>query len=99
MLGALIHSVFLADATSGPRYLFLTSSLLSGAPIYFTLHDKGAGGADRLYQHLSTMAAMDLDGAGSKCLFAQVQFYMVQTENLQGDSAREVRIPTNVLKG
>lgn len=37
------------------------------------------------------MAAMDLDGAESRSLFAQVQFYIVQTEDLQGDGAREVR--------
>lgn len=38
------------------------------------------------------MAAMDLDGAESKALFAQVQFYIVQTEDLHGDSALEVRV-------
>lgn len=38
------------------------------------------------------MADMDLDGAESKSLFAQVQFYIVQSEGLEGDSAREVRI-------
>ncbi len=40
------------------------------------------------------MAAMDLDGVESKSLFAQVQFYIVQSEGLEEDSAREVRIPT-----
>ena len=40
------------------------------------------------------MAAIDVDGPQSKSLFAQVQFYIVQTEDLQGDSAREVRIPS-----
>lgn len=44
------------------------------------------------------MAAMDVNGAESKSLFAQVQFYIVQTEDLRGDSAREVRIPTHALK-
>ena len=38
------------------------------------------------------MAATDMDGAGGKSLFAQVQFYIVETEHLQGDGAREVRI-------
>ncbi|KAF6221067.1 hypothetical protein HO133_002748 [Letharia lupina] len=33
---------------------------------------------------------MDLDGAESKSLFAQVQFYIVQTVDLRGDSAREL---------
>ncbi len=40
------------------------------------------------------MADMDLDGVESKSLFAQVQFYIVQSEGLEGDSAREVRILT-----
>lgn len=40
------------------------------------------------------MATTDLDGAGGKILFAQVQFYIVQSEDLQEDSAREVRIST-----
>ena len=45
------------------------------------------------------MAAIDLDDAQSKSLFAQVQFYIVQTGDLQGDSAREVRILTCAFKG
>lgn len=44
------------------------------------------------------MAAMDLDGAESKSLFAQVHFYIVQPENLRGDSAREVRVPIHRLQ-
>lgn len=44
--------------------------------------------------NLSIMAAVDMDGVASKSLFAQVQFYLVEKEDLQGDSAREVRIPT-----
>ena len=44
------------------------------------------------------MAAIDLDRAESKSLFAQVQFYIVQTEGLAGDSAREVRVPTPGLR-
>lgn len=36
------------------------------------------------------MAAMDLDGAESRSLFAQVQFYIFQSEDLQGDGAREL---------
>lgn len=45
------------------------------------------------------MAAMDVNGAESKILFAQVQFLIVETEDLRGDSAREVRVPTHILKG
>ena len=45
------------------------------------------------------MAAVDMDGVASKSLFAQVQFYLVETEDLQGDSAREVRIPTFEIQG
>ena len=42
------------------------------------------------------MAAMDVNGAESKSLFAQVQFYIVRTEDLCGDSAREVRPNTRI---
>ena len=35
----------------------------------------------------------------SKSLFAQVLFYILQTEQLQGDSARDVRISNCSLKG
>ena len=45
------------------------------------------------------MAAVDMDGVASKSLFAQVQFYLVETEDLQGDSAREVHIPTFEIQG
>lgn len=33
---------------------------------------------------------MDMDGAEKKALFTQVQFYIVQTDDLQGDGAREL---------
>ena len=39
------------------------------------------------------MAAIGLDGAETKSLFAQVQFYVVQTEDFGGDEAYEVRVP------
>ena len=45
------------------------------------------------------MAANDQEDPQSKSLFAQVQFYMVQTGDLQGDSAREVRISTCAVNG
>ena len=44
------------------------------------------------------MAAIDMDGVVSKSLFAQIQFYIVETGDLQGDSAREVRVPTFEIK-
>ena len=39
------------------------------------------------------------DDPQSKSLFAQVQFYIVQVGDLQGDSAREVPISTCAVKG
>ena len=35
---------------------------------------------------------MGVDGAESKALFAQVQFHIVETDDLHGNSARDVRI-------
>ena len=45
------------------------------------------------------MAANDQDDPQIKSLFAQVQFYIVQTGDLQGESAREVRISICAVKG
>lgn len=61
-------------------------------------HNRGTYCAQRPSPNLPFMAAMDLDGAESKSLFAQVQFFIVQAEDLQGDSAREVHVPTHRFK-
>ena len=94
-LGASIDSGFqrFCDATLVKHLLSYEAPTSEGAHHLF-LPNKRASRAHRLSQDSLGMAAMDLDGAESKSLFAQVQFYIVQTEDLRGDGAREVRVPT-----